>query len=452
VVASAASAATNVTAASAMKAAAGRSAASDMTSTGGAPAAVKAAYWRSAASNVAGANWTAASTVDASDWSHPGSDSSHSVRADSAATAMEARATRSAMEAFTSMESHVAARRHYTSTVKAAVLGMARAAIGAVIEVIVVVRFVMPCVTTVASVSNVVPTVVTIVPSVAKVVPAIATVVAPAGKVLAIAVVPVAKVTKVSIEIMLAVAEEENRREAHVIRRIEAPTEWAVKDSVPWNERISAIIRIPIPTASISTHLVVLRLIEVGFRQIRRAQAAPAIQIVLDLILIELLCLHGRAGIEDDLMSTFYRKVLAVHFDLGFTLVDANEIVVGVKVVEAGLDKANLRAVFCDDKIVFRVQLGDLDGGFAFVQAEFRVGQSGRNHCYRAVVAESEKGSRRQEKLCFACQRLQRLTRPQFCLANRFRTEALPFNRSLALDVVQTSRTCRIRFYIFWAS
>jgi hypothetical protein len=149
-----------------------------------------------------------------------------------------------------------------------------------------------------------------------------------------------------------------------------------------------------------------LRLIEVGFRQIRRAQAAPAIQIVLDLILIELLCLHG-AGIEDDLMSTFHREVLAVHFDLGFTLVDANEIVVGVKVVEAGLDKANLRAVLCDDKIVFRVQLGYLDGGFAFVQAEFRVGQSGRNHRYRAVVAESEKGSRRQEKLRLACQRFQ---------------------------------------------
>jgi hypothetical protein len=83
---------------------------------------------------------------------------------------MEASATRSAMEAFTSMESHVAARVHYTSTVKAAVLGMARPAVGAVIEVIVVVRFVMPRVTTVASVSNVVPTVVTIVPSVAKVV------------------------------------------------------------------------------------------------------------------------------------------------------------------------------------------------------------------------------------------------------------------------------------------
>jgi hypothetical protein len=342
VVTPATSAPTNVTAApaSSMKAA---------------PAsAVKAATSRSA-SNMAGANWTACSTMDASDSSHAGSDSSHSVRTDSATIAVEALATRSAMETFASMESDVATGRHYTATIEAAVLGMARAAVGAVIEVIVVVRFVMLRITTVASVSNVVPTVVTIVASVAKVVPAIATIVAPVGKVVAITVVPIAKVTKVSIKIVVVVAEEENRREADVIRRVETPTEWAVEDSVAGNERIGAIIRIPIPTGSVSSHLVVLRPVEIGFRQVRRAQAAPAIQIILDLILIELLCLHGRAGMEDDLMSIFYREVLAVHFDLGFTLVDANEIVVGVKVVEAGLDKANLRAVLCDDKIVFRV-------------------------------------------------------------------------------------------------
>jgi hypothetical protein len=213
VVTAAASTATSMTAApaSAMKAAAGRSTASDMTSTRGA-AAVKAA------SNMTGTTRNASSTVDASDWSHAGSDSSHSVRADGAASTMEACATRSAVEAFASMESHVATGRHYTSAVEAAVLGMARAAVGAVIEVIVVVRFVMPRITAVASVGNVVPTVVTIVPSVAKVVPAIATIVSPVGKVLAVTVVPIAKMTKVSIKIMVTVAEEENRREAHVIR------------------------------------------------------------------------------------------------------------------------------------------------------------------------------------------------------------------------------------------
>jgi hypothetical protein len=96
------------------------------------------------------------------------------------------------------MESHVGARRHYTTTVEAAVVGMARPVIGAVIEVIVVVSFMMLPITTVPPIARVVPITV---PPVAKVVPIV---------------VPIAKVMKVSIKIM--VAEEENRRKAHVKR------------------------------------------------------------------------------------------------------------------------------------------------------------------------------------------------------------------------------------------
>jgi hypothetical protein len=100
------------------------------------------------------------------------------------------------------MESHVGARRHYTTTVEAAVVGMARPVVGAVIEVIVVVSFMMLPITTV--------------PPIAKVLP----ITVPPISVLSIAVVPIvvpiAKVMKVSIKIM--VAEEENRREAHVKR------------------------------------------------------------------------------------------------------------------------------------------------------------------------------------------------------------------------------------------
>ncbi len=95
--------------------------------------------------------------------------------------------------------------------------------------------------------------------------------------------------------------------------------------------------------------------------------------------------------------------VLAVHLDIGLALVNTNEIVVRVKGEEAGLGKANLRAALRDDDVVFRVQLRYLDGGFAFVQPEFRIGQAGRNHRYRAVVAESKKDARRQEKLRLAC-------------------------------------------------
>jgi hypothetical protein len=134
------------------------------------------------------------------------------------------------------MESHAGARRHYTTTVEAAVVGMARPVVGAVIEVIVVVSFMMLPITTVPPIAKVLP--ITVLPTV-KVIPIvvpIATVppiakvlpitVPPIAKVLPITVlptvevvpivVPIAKVMKVSIKIM--VAEEENRRKAHVKR------------------------------------------------------------------------------------------------------------------------------------------------------------------------------------------------------------------------------------------
>jgi hypothetical protein len=103
------------------------------------------------------------------------------------------------------MESAVRARRYFTAAVltaeKAAVVGMGRPVVDTVIEVIVVVSFVMLSITTV--------------PPIAKVLPVN---VPPIGKMLPIAVAPIAKVTKVSIKIMVAVAEEENRCEAHVKR------------------------------------------------------------------------------------------------------------------------------------------------------------------------------------------------------------------------------------------
>jgi hypothetical protein len=93
------------------------------------------------------------------------------------------------------MESHVGARRHYTTTVEAAVVGMARPVVRAVIEVIVVVGFMILPITTVPPVAVVPITV------------------SPIGKV-----VPIAKVMKVSIKIVVEVAEEEKRRETHVKR------------------------------------------------------------------------------------------------------------------------------------------------------------------------------------------------------------------------------------------
>jgi hypothetical protein len=106
---------------------------------------------------------------------------------------MEAFATMSSLEALASVESPVGARRHFTTAVltgEAAVVGMARPVVGAVIEVVVVVSFMMLSIT-VAPIAKVLPTIVP-----------------PVGKVLAITVLPITKVTKVSVKIMVAVAEE----------------------------------------------------------------------------------------------------------------------------------------------------------------------------------------------------------------------------------------------------
>jgi len=137
---------------------------------------------------------------------------------------MEAFTTMPSLEAFASMGSHVGASRHYTSTVEAAVLRMARPVVGAVIEVIVVVSFMLPAITTAAPITAVYS--ITTVPPIARVVPTIVasiaevvpTIVTPVGKVPPITMLPIAKVTKVTIKIMVAVAKEEKRREAHVKR------------------------------------------------------------------------------------------------------------------------------------------------------------------------------------------------------------------------------------------
>ncbi len=113
---------------------------------------------------------------------------SHSVRGARAASSVEAAV--SAVDAFASMESSATTA---VLTGEAAVAGMRRPVVDAVIQVFVVVSFMMLPITKVPPIAKVVPIVV----PVAKVVPIV--------------------VTEV-IKIMVEVAEEENRREAHVKR------------------------------------------------------------------------------------------------------------------------------------------------------------------------------------------------------------------------------------------
>jgi hypothetical protein len=98
----------------------------------------------------------------------------------------------------------------------------------------------------------------------------------------------------------------------------------------------------------------------------------------------------------------------------GLALVNAEEVAIGVEIVQAGLEKTLSVAVFHDDQIILLMKLRNFDAGAALVQPKFRVGQAGRNHGHGAVVTESQEGARRQKNLGFTNLGIQRLTRPQF--------------------------------------
>ena len=51
----------------------------------------------------------------------------------------------------------------------------------------------------------------------------------------------------------------------------------------------------------------------------------------------------------------------------GLPLVNAEEVAIGVKIVQAGLEKTLRVAVLHDDEIILRVKLRDFNGGAALV-------------------------------------------------------------------------------------
>ena len=227
------------------------------------------------------------------------------------------------MKASATMGAFATAKAFATAVAHAAVAGMVRPMVGAVIEVVVVVSFMMPPFTTVPPIAKV--------PPIAEVPPA--------------AVLPTFKMTKV-IKIMVEVAKEAKGSKANEERRIETPAERAVEDSVSRNVSVTAVIRIPIPTGAVpATHRIVLSPINVSFRGIRRPQAAPAVQIVLGLFLVEFLGFRRSAVSERDLTVALDLDI-PVHLpNDGLSLIHAEEVVICVKVVQTGLEQTHSVAV-----------------------------------------------------------------------------------------------------------
>jgi hypothetical protein len=336
-----------------------------------------------------------------------------------ASTTMKAFA---AMKASATMGAFATAKAFATAVAHAAVAGMVRPVVGAVIEVVVVVSFMTLPTTKVTPIAKV--------PPIAKVTP--------------VTVLSTFKVTKV-IKIMVEVAKEAKWGITHEEGGIETPAERAVEDSVSRNVGVTAVIRIPIPAGAVpAAQGIVLSPIDVSFGGIRRPQAAPAVEIVLGLFFVEFLGFRRTAVAERDLTIALDLDI-PVHLPNGrLALEHTDEIVICVKVVQTGLEQTHSVAVQRDDEIISLMKLRDFDGRAAFVQPKFRVGQTGRNHGYGAVVTEPQEGTRRQKNLRFTNLSIKRLTRLQFGRTYRFAVEDLACDRDLSFDVIYTSWACRV--------
>ena len=226
-----------------------------------------------------------------------------------------------AMKAFATMEPSatvaLATAIAHAAVARAAVAGMVRPVVGAVIEVVVVVSFMMLPTTKAPLIT----------------------------KVTSVTVLSTFKVTKV-IKIMVEVAKEAKGSKANKEGRIETPAERAVEDSVSRNVGVTAVIRIPIPTGAVpAAHRIGLSPINVSFRRIRRPQAAPAIEIVLGLFFVEFLGFRRTAVPERDLTIALDLNI-PVHLPNDrLALVHADKIVICVKVVKAGLEHTHSVAV-----------------------------------------------------------------------------------------------------------
>ena len=119
----------------------------------------------------------------------------------------------------------------------------------------------------------------------------------------------------------------------------------------------------------------------------------------LGLLLVEYLGPHRRAGIECEPLLVLHRDFPVVCVDIDLALVDANDILIRVNFVEAGLGETHPSIAHREDNVGLRAQLGCFDRGFAFVQAEFRVARDWRDHGYGAVVAEPKENAGSQKKL-----------------------------------------------------
>src|SRR5580658_1647314 len=188
---------------------------------------------------------------------------------------------------------------------------------------------------------------------------------------------------------------------------IEPPAERAIPDAIAREERVSIEPRVPVPTVPTPPTPTVSGVhaggVDVGFRQIGGAQAAPTIQVAFFIsVLVELAGLQRGVGDQVQLTSALDGDRFAAIFNGSCAVKHAQLIFSQVEIVQTRLQQSGCGTVFGDAKIIFRMNLRHFDHGVSLVDLELCVGETWRNHSYRTVVSNAQENAGRQQNLSLA--------------------------------------------------
>src|ERR1700722_6513860 len=123
--------------------------------------------------------------------------------------------------------------------------------------------------------------------------------------------------------------------------RIISPAEWAEENAVARNECIGSEVRGPIPAVAIpgvGVKAADVRIhagrVDVGFGDIGRTQARPAVEIVFERFPFKMLALQFACGVQTDLMFALQFDLLVMGLNRSLAVEDAKLASIGVKIIQ----------------------------------------------------------------------------------------------------------------------
>src|SRR5579875_3999928 len=131
----------------------------------------------------------------------------------------------------------------------------------------------------------------------------------------------------------IAVSEAVQRSIADETRSKEAPAKRIPENPISRNPGVGRKPRAPVPARTIPARPAIgvfAGRLHVGFRQVSRPQAGPAIERVFAFLFLEAFDLRFSVDVHRQFMTALHRPLLAVEGDLGPAVPHANVAIVGV--------------------------------------------------------------------------------------------------------------------------